>query len=423
MAAPLHDGVPSAYAIIVKGILMRRLLASYLLLLIFLSATGSDVLRISPVEEISVRYRFNLVGWEVANFPAKWLRELQDVVFPFTRQDGTELEDILEYFSLGDEANRLQAQINEAAAAGDATTELERQLQEVQRRRDSLRSDVERLLEAELSAALREEGIPSRIGGLIFPPVDFVLDRPPRVLSVSPRDRILLTEDIFLVPDMSVEEQEALEERISQEQEVSALVDSLGGLSTYPSFITPTDLRSTLSIAAHEWLHHYLFFRPLGQNMHRDDDIRTLNETTANVFGDELGDRIYTRITGEELPERIRGTEEECREPRFCFDREMRRTRLRVEELLDQGEILKAEAYMEERRQLFVENGYHIRKINQAYFARRGAYADDPASISPIFDQLTELRGLSDSLARFIHTVSGVSGYNGFNELLTELRG
>ena len=402
---------------------MRRLLATYLLLILFLSVTGSDALRISPVEELSVRYHFNLVGWEVANFPAKWLREFRDVVFPFTQQDGIELEELLEYFSLGDEANRLQAQINEAAATGDGTTtELEHRLREVQRRRDSLRSDVERLLEAEVSAALREAGIPPRIGGLIFPPVDFALDRPPRVLSVSPRDRILLTEDILLVPDMSVEEQETLEERISQEHDLSSLVDSIGGLSTYPSFITPTGLRSTLNIAAHEWLHHYLFFRPLGQNMYRDDDMRTLNETTANVFGDELGDRIYTRLTGEELPERVRRTEEECSEPRFCFDREMRPTRLRVEELLAQEKVLEAETYMEERRQLFVEHGYHIRKLNQAYFARRGAYADNAASISPIFDQLTELRGLSGSLARFIHAVSGVSSYNRFNKLLAESR-
>ena len=402
---------------------MRRLLATYLLLLLFLSVTGSDALRISPVEEISVRYHFNLVSWEVANFPAKWLRELRDIAFPFTHQDSTQLEDILEYFSLGDEANRLQAQINQAAATGTGdTAELEHRLRDTQRRRDSLRSHVERLLEAEVSAALREEAIPPRIGGLIFPPVDFALDRPPQVLSVSPRDRILLAEDILLVPDMSVAEQEVLEERIAQDQDVSALVDSIGGLSTYPSFITPTSLRSTLNIAAHEWLHHYLFFRPLGQNIFRDDDMRTLNETTANIFGDELGDRIYTRLTGEALPERVRNTEEECGEPQFCFNREMRRTRLRVEELLAQEKVLEAETYMEERRRLFVENGYHIRKLNQAYFARRGTYADSPASISPIFDQLTELRELSVSLARFIHAASGVSSYNRFNELLAEMR-
>ena len=33
---------------------------------------------------------------------------------------------------------------------------------------------------------------------------------------------------------------------------------------------------------------------------------------------------------------------------------------------------------MEQRRQLFVENGYYIRKLNQAYFAFYGAYADVP---------------------------------------------
>jgi len=54
----------------------------------------------------------------------------------------------------------------------------------------------------------------------------------------------------------------------------------------------------------------------------------------------------------------------------------MRETRIRVDKLLAQGRIEEAEAYMEERRQEFVAHGYYIRKLNQAYFAFHGAYAD-----------------------------------------------
>ena len=39
---------------------------------------------------------------------------------------------------------------------------------------------------------------------------------------------------------------------------------------------------------------------------------------------------------------------------------------------------------MEERRLLMVEHGYPIRVLNQAYFAFHGAYAESPASSSPI---------------------------------------
>jgi hypothetical protein len=55
-------------------------------------------------------------------------------------------------------------------------------------------------------------------------------------------------------------------------------------------------------------------------------------------------------------------------------------TRRRVDDLLAQGEVEAAEAYMEERRQLFYANGYLIRKLNQAYFAFYGGY-QSPAGL------------------------------------------
>jgi hypothetical protein len=39
------------------------------------------------------------------------------------------------------------------------------------------------------------------------------------------------------------------------------------------------------------------------------------------------------------------------------------------------GKVELAEEFMEERRQFFWKKGYHIRKLNQAYFAFHGAYA------------------------------------------------
>ena len=53
----------------------------------------------------------------------------------------------------------------------------------------------------------------------------------------------------------------------------------------------------------------------------------------------------------------------------FDFRTEMRLTRVRADELLAAGQIAEAEAYMEQRRLYFWENGYRLRKLNQAYFA------------------------------------------------------
>ena len=43
--------------------------------------------------------------------------------------------------------------------------------------------------------------------------------------------------------------------------------------------------------------------------------------------------------------------------PEFDFRLEMRKTRIRADELLEDGKIEEAEAYMEERRQVFVAEG------------------------------------------------------------------
>ena len=39
---------------------------------------------------------------------------------------------------------------------------------------------------------------------------------------------------------------------------------------------------------AHEWLHHYLFFYPLGLNYDFTGETRIINETTASLFGKEM---------------------------------------------------------------------------------------------------------------------------------------
>ena len=60
---------------------------------------------------------------------------------------------------------------------------------------------------------------------------------------------------------------------------------------------------------------------------------------------------------------------------------------------------------MEERRQFMANKGIFIRKINQAFFAFHGSYATSSASVSPIGDQLDELRDQSRTLGEFLKIV------------------
>jgi hypothetical protein len=114
----------------------------------------------------------------------------------------------------------------------------------------------------------------------------------------------------------------------------------------------------------------------------------------------------------------MRKETEEKREG-FDFNREMREIRLRVDELLAQGKVEEAEAFMEERRKYLVEQGYYIRKLNQAYFAFHGSYATGPASVSPIGGQLKELRRRSPTLAHFLRRVARMSSYQDLLEALS----
>ena len=93
----------------------------------------------------------------------------------------------------------------------------------------------------------------------------------------------------------------------------------------------------------------------------------------------------------------------------------MKVTRDNVDEMLAKGKIELAEKYMEARRKIFWDNGYLIRKINQAYFAFYGAYNDVPgggaSGSDPIGPAVTALRNKSPNLRTFLKEISVVNSY------------
>ena len=70
---------------------------------------------------------------------------------------------------------------------------------------------------------------------------------------------------------------------------------------------------------------------------------------------------------------------------------------------------------MERRRREFVQNGYYIRRLNQAYFAFYGAYAETPggaAGTDPVGPAVRELRSQSESLADFVNQISWMTSFD-----------
>jgi hypothetical protein len=93
----------------------------------------------------------------------------------------------------------------------------------------------------------------------------------------------------------------------------------------------------------------------------------------------------------------------------------MHTTRITVDGLLARGLIDRAEEFMEHQREYFWKNGYQIRKLNQAYFAFYGAYADQPggaAGEDPVGPAVRALRERSLGLEDFLNRISGMTSFD-----------
>ena len=405
---------------------VRKGIVTIVLVLLLLMVGHGDY-RPSALDLAVAPYKYDLVSWELSNFLDKWVHKLGDSL-PWNSTPTSE-ENIAraqEFFNLGRKLRELERKLlfPEATADGavseDEAHMVGEEIEQIRRQRREMQSDVEETIESEVGAILSQEGFSSRIG-LLLPPVDAVFSSSPHVLVLSPRDRIERKETALLAPNITNYEKERLEDLVLREENLAALVEGTGGVATYPSVVSDSGgLRRALETVAHEWLHHWFFFRPLGQHLWDSSNMNTLNETTATLGGREIGDRAYEAMTGETVSRDPPKPPAEPDPDAFDFRAEMRETRLRTEELLAQGKIEEAEAYMEERRLFFADHGHFIRKINQAFFAFRGTYATNPASISPIGDQLGELRRRSDSLGDFLKTLAQFDSYQEFLDHLAE---
>jgi hypothetical protein len=145
----------------------------------------------------------------------------------------------------------------------------------------------------------------------------------------------------------------------------------------------------------------------------RDYDIATMNETVAGIVSKEIGEIVYEKY----YAARMDGAAENI-PTGFDFNKEMRDIRKTVDDYLSRGMIIEAEEFMEGRREYLVENGYNIRKLNQAYFAFHGTYADAPTSVSPIGAELKALRSQTESLKEFLDTVVVMTSRQDLKETL-----
>jgi hypothetical protein len=278
--------------------------------------------------------------------------------------------------------------------------------------RRGIENQVELILEGRLTRAIKQAGLTRHVGGdIVWPPVNSEFEDPPAVLVKSPRSESRIESESLLQGDLPIERVQQIEANAERDGETSALVVQIGGIAMYPAIIPPSgDYRFVLRDIAHEWTHHYLAFTPLGRHY---NSLRGLNETVANIVGDDLGALLAQEYPLGKPPSYVTAAplasagapRSASRQDDVDFNAEMHALRLQVDMLLAAGRVDDAEAAMDAKQQFFAAHGICIREINQAFFAFNGTYADQPESSDPIGPKLASLRAEEPTLRAFVETV------------------
>ena len=378
---------------------MKILLFKFLfinLILIFFIFSKDVRINNNSYHLIVSNFKYDLIGWEIENIFDKWINKLSTKLFD--RSQISTINIVENYFDNENQINSLEILNNQ--------------------------NEIEEFIETTLSNVIYNENI-NFIGGIQFPPVDIRLIELPKLLVISPRNKIINLDDVLIKPDITSNNILRIEEDILNQENLSAIILNIGGIATYPSSIPRNkNIKDVFIISAHEWMHHYLFFTKLGQNMFKSEEMRILNETLASRVSEELYIHIVEYLN-QNYDFKIKDGFDKIETDNintFNFRNEMMKTRVKTELLLKENKIIDAENYMENQRLIFVNNGYNIRKLNQAYFAFYSSYADSSASNTTIGNELNEFRNYFPDLESYILEITTVSNYEEFKNKLYKLR-
>ena len=337
-------------------------------------------LRAQPAAELddllgnaTATHRFSFLIYELTHLPNRWLTNLA------VQLDAPELDEAVilrRWFEHGDERDRKAAELL-----------------------------LERRLSRAVSALDLDTPLPL-FGGVrvVWPPIDVDLSEPLHVLAVSPRDEVRMVRSVLLTSEVQREDYERIETAVEADGRWSAWVGRVGGVALYPaSVVSSRGYLGTLQIMAHEWTHHYLGFYPLGLAYGRGSEMRTINETVADLVGDPLG-RFAAALPGYRPAPQPQPDAKQA-DVRAETDAILRQLRLDVDALLAEGEIEEAEHRMEAARLQLIDLGRPYRRINQAFLAFRGGYGASPSSVSPWGRRLIGFRADQRSLSEFLEAV------------------
>lgn len=414
----------------VSRIIIKFELILFALILCILFSGSSLIIndQISKIRLFTRAIEFDYFDWTLNAVGIKITQDSLSSPFYFNEIEQHRI--VTDYLKVTDEITQLEYQLkliysDPAIKDPLASSQTKRdQLDALYDSQNSLAPFAEAVLELHTSEVLNSLGLTSM--GMPIPPVLFHITPLPYNLIISPRDRIQQDDSVSLISDLPVNVQSALENEIDSALNISSLVVPVGGIGSYPTMIErSTSLNWISNTIAHEWIHNWLSIRPLGASYNLNNELRTMNETTASIAGDEIGGLLIKEFYPEMtfILEEIQFVNFQSGRPdpnnlpkvQFDFRYEMHLTRIEVDKMLAEGKIETAEKYMETRRKLFWDNGYAIRKLNQAYFAFFGAYSEVPggaAGEDPVGPAVRALRAQSPDLRSFLVKISNMNSYD-----------
>ncbi|HEX2696462.1 MAG TPA: hypothetical protein VHM28_02065, partial [Anaerolineales bacterium] len=167
-----------------------------------------------------------------------------------------------------------------------ASAQIRAELDNLYKKQSDLAPIAEAILQGQVAQVAADWGLTTL--GQPIPTILYHSTPVPDALIVSKRESVAEIANISITPGFTVDQQAALEDRVDKGLDVSSLVVPIGGIGVYPTMIMrTTDLNWLTSTIAHEWTHNYLTLRPLGMLYDKSDQLRTMNETTANIVGGE----------------------------------------------------------------------------------------------------------------------------------------
>jgi hypothetical protein len=383
---------------------------------------------------LTFEWAFNFFTWEVEALSQKLLYGLLAPQHLLTDEQQSRfvlafLDDVWESRRLSDEIDRLYTD-PDIADADLVSADQQAAFHALRRRMARHAPIAEMILEAQVSQVLADAGF--GWAATVLPPVSGTFTPLPHILVVSPRAHIESVYQQQLIAGLTATEQVEIEDAVvAALPDYASYVTNIGGLAAYPAMLLESaDINWVADVMAHEWVHHYLTFYPLGWQYLRNGEARTINETAASLIGNWAGREVVLRLYDPLLlrekplpdPLTMADAPETQRDRGFDFRAEMAHTRVTVDRLLAEGKITEAEWYMEAQRRYFVAQGYRIRKLNQAYFAFHGAYAATPggaAGVDPIGPLVRRHWALSDSPAAFLRELTGIVTRQALEDLVS----